>query len=166
MSMVTHMRAPHNDDYTFTPSASQYDARDRDTIDRSAAKSLEVFVIFLDASGAEAALQTADSLAQKLGARLRAVWPYEVPYSLPLTKPPIPVEFLEGQVRDAAAKTHLEVAAQIYLCRDRKTTLGLLLPPNSLIVMGGKRRWWPTPEQKISKALQDLGHQVLFAEQR
>lgn len=164
--MVTHMRAHRDDDYTFTPSVYQHEPRDRNSIDRSIGKSLEVFVVFLDASGAEAALQMADRLAQKLGAHLRALWPFEVHYSLPLTKPPIPVEFLEGQIRDAAAKTHLEVAAQIYLCRDRNVTLRHLLPPNSLIVIGGRRRWWPTVEQKLSKALQDLGHHVLFAEQR
>ena len=166
MSMVTDMRAHHDDDYAFTPSVHQYEPWDRDTVDRSTEKGLEVFVIFLDVSGAEAALQMADGLAQKLGAHLRALWPFEVPYPLPLTRPPIPVEFLEGQVRDAAAKTHLEVAAQIYLCRDRNVTLRHLLPPNSLIVIGGRRRWWPTVEQKLSKALQDLGHHVLFAEQR
>ena len=83
-------------------------------------KRLEVFVIFTDAQGTVAATANGRGLAQKLGAHLRLLMPYEVSYALPLTKPPVSVEFLEGQIRDLAAKTGLEVAAQICLCRDKE----------------------------------------------
>ena len=88
-----------------------------------AEKRLEVFVIFTDAPGTLAALQMAEGLAQKLEAHIRLLMPYEVPYALPLTKPAVPVEFLEGQIRNLAGKTRLEVAAHIYLCRDKRRTL-------------------------------------------
>jgi hypothetical protein len=108
----------------------------------------------------------ADGLAQKLAAHIRLLVPYEVPYTLPLTKPAVPVEFLEGQVRDLAGKTRLEVAAHIYLCRDKRRSLELLLRPHSLIVVGGKKRWWPTSAQKLAQDLQKDGHLVIFAELR
>jgi hypothetical protein len=129
-------------------------------------KELEVFVIFTDAPGALSALQLAEGLAHKLEAQIRLLMPYEVPYPLPLTKPPVPVEFLEGQLRDLAGKTELEVTAHIYLCRDKKRTLECILGLDSLIVVGGKKRWWPTPGQKLAQSLQKGGHHVIFAELR
>jgi hypothetical protein len=99
----------------------------------------------------------ADGLAQKLEAHIRLLMPYEVPYTLPLTKPAVPVEFLEGQIRNLAGKTRLEVAAHIYLCRDKKRTLKLLLRPHSLIVVGGKKRWWPTSAQKLAQVFASKG---------
>jgi len=79
----------------------------------------------------------------------------------------VPVEFLEGQMYNVAAKTEMEVEAQVCLCRDKKSALALLLPPNSLIVVGGKKRWWPTSAQKLAQALQKKdGHHVIFAELR
>ena len=92
--------------------------------------------------------------------------PYQVPYALPLEEPAVSVEFLEGQMYNVAAKTEMEVEAQVCLCREKKSALALLLPPNSLIVVGGKKRWWPTAAQRLSQAMQEKGHHVIFAEQR
>jgi hypothetical protein len=127
---------------------------------------LEVFVIFTDAPGTLTALQMAAGLAQKLEAHIRLLMPYEVPYTLPLTRPPVPVEFLEGQVRELAGKIRLEVAAHIYLCRNKRRILECLLRPHSLIVVGGKKRWWRTSGQRLAQSLEKDGHHVIFAELR
>lgn len=127
---------------------------------------LEVCVVFTDVPGTRAALQMADRLARRLGAHIKLLVPYEVPYTLPLTKPAVAVEFLEGQVRNLACSTGLEVAADIYLCRDKRLALELLLGPSSLIAVGGKKRWWPTSTQKLAQYLQRAGHHVIFAELR
>jgi len=108
----------------------------------------------------------ADELAHKLGAQIRLLVPYEVPYALPLSKPAVPVEFLEGQIRALAGKARLDVAAHIFLCRDKISTLKLLLRPRSCVVVGGKKRWWPTSAQRLAQGLQKDGHQVIFAELR
>ena len=160
------MEAYSGDEYGLASPVFPHDAKGHDPIDGHTEKRLEVFVIFTDAPGTLAALQMADGLAQKLEAHIRLLMPYEVPYALPLTKPAVPVEFLEGQIRNLAGKTRLEVAAHIYLCRDKRRTLELLLRPHSLIVVGGKKRWWPTSAQKLAQALQKDGHHVIFAELR
>ena len=131
-----------------------------------AAPQLEVVVVFTDAVGTVAALRNAEGLAQQLDAHLRLLVPYEVPYALPLAKPPVPVEFLEGQIRNMAGKINLDVAAQVYLCRDKKRALDILMKPHSLVVIGGKKRWWPTSAQKLAQHLQKCGHNVIFAELR
>jgi hypothetical protein len=127
---------------------------------------LEVFVVFTDTPGTLAALQTADRLAKRLEARLRLVMPYEVPYALPLTAPAVPVGFLEGQLRTLASEVPMEIAAQIYLCRDRRRTLRVVLKARSLVIVGGRKRWWPTPAQRLARVLNEDGHHVIFAELR
>jgi len=44
--------------------------------------------------------------------------------------------------------------------------LRLVLKPHSLIIVGGRKRWWPTSEQRLAQALKKDGHHVIFAELR
>ena len=127
---------------------------------------LEVVVIFTNTAGTLAALQTADRLAKRLDARLRLLLPYEVPYTLPLTKPAVPVGFLEGQLHALACKTPMEISAHIFLCRDKRRMLRQILKPQSLVVIGGRKRWWPTEEQRVVNLLKKGGYHVVFAELR
>lgn len=160
--MVTHMELFPIDDYTRASSVYSHDAQRSPSTDEHTEQRLEVFVIFTDVPGTGAAIQAAEGLARQLGVRLRLVMPYEVSYRLPLTKPPVPVEFLEGQLRDLAAKTGLEVDAQVCLCRNKASAFGNLLPPHSLIVLGAKKRWWPTATQRLSLSLMGAGHRVIL----
>ena len=131
-----------------------------------APRQFEVVVIFTNTAGTLAALQMVDRLAKRLDARLRLLLPYEVPYTLPLTKPAVSVGFLEGQLHALACKTPMEISAHIFLCRDKRRTLRLILGPHSLVVMGGRKRWWPTEEQRLASLLKKSGHQVVFTELR
>ncbi len=124
---------------------------------------LEVFVVFTGCSGTLAVLQRANQLTRKLEARLRLLWPYEVPYTLSLTKPPVPVEFLEGQLRALASRVPMDTAGHIYLCRDKLRTLRLVLKPGAIVILGGRKRWW-SAERKLARALKNDGHHVIFTE--
>jgi hypothetical protein len=155
-----------SDEFGLTARVFSHDTPAHEPVDSGTDKRLEILVIFTDAPGTSAAMQMAERLAKKLAAHIRLLVPYEVPYALPLTKPAVPVEFLERQMRNLARNTNLEVAAQIYLCRDKKRALDLLLTPNSLVVVGGRRRWWPTAAERLARGLQKHGHNLLFAELR
>jgi hypothetical protein len=150
------------DDYTLASPVYSRDAKRSPSTDEHTEQRLEVFVVFTDVRETLAAIETAEGLAQQLGARLRLVMPYEVSYRLPLTKPPVPVEFLETRMRDLAAGTGMEVDAQVCLCRNKASALGNLLPPNSLVVLGAKKRWWPTAAQRLSQSLIGDGHRVIL----
>jgi hypothetical protein len=78
----------------------------------------------------------------------------------------VAVEFLEGQLRSLAGQVPTEIAAHIYLCRDRQRALRVVLKARSLAIVGGRKRWWPTPAQRLARALSKDGHHVLFAELR
>lgn len=128
-----------------------------------AEEGLEVLVVHTDTDGTMAALRMAGELARELAARIRLILPYEVPYALPLTRPPVSVEFLESRMRDLASRSNLDVAAQIYLCRNQRRALELLLKPHSLVVVGGRKHWWQTAAQRLAHALEEHGHQIIFA---
>ena len=58
----------------------------------------------------------------------------------------------------------VDTAIQIYLCRDRWEALFSVLKPYSLVVIGGKKRWWPTPESRLANKLRNAGHEVILTE--
>lgn len=55
-------------------------------------------------------------------------------------------------------RIHLDV------CRDEIKTLPRVLGPNSLVALGGRKRWWPTAPSRIAEALRANGHRVVFVE--
>jgi hypothetical protein len=103
------------------------------------ARSSRVFVIFTDYSGTLAALQMADRLTKKFEACLRLLRPYEGPYAVPLTAPSVSAEFLEEQLRAWASKIAMHTVAHIYLCRDKRRGVRLILKPGSIVILGGRR---------------------------
>lgn len=137
---------------------------DRGTVEGEPGR-LEVNVIFTDPQVTAFALKTAESLARNLGARVRLRAPVAVPYPLPVERPPVSVRFtqqlLSGLVCDIA-QGDLEPTIDLYLCRDRNDALLRTLEPNSLVVIGGRKRWWPTRESRMADVLRSRGHQVVF----
>jgi len=43
-------------------------------------------------------------------------------------------------------------------------TLKAVLSQRSLVVVGGHKRWWPTPEKRLARKLRRAGHEVIFTE--
>jgi hypothetical protein len=126
---------------------------------------LEVNVVFTDQQATILALKTAESLARDLGACIRMRAAIAVPYPLPVDKPPVPVSFTRRLL--SALICNLEQGAfeptiDLYLCRDRRGALLKVLKPNSLVIIGGRKRWWATPERRMADALRSKGHQVVF----
>lgn len=125
---------------------------------------LNIAVVFTSASATIAALKTAGKLAESLGAKITLLSPQIVPYPLPLASPPVPLEFQEQRLREIAAQAAVQVQVGIYLCRDALPTLKTLLSPHSLVVLGGRRQWWPTREQNLARKLRRAGHDVILTE--
>jgi hypothetical protein len=127
--------------------------------------SLPITVLYTTREGTLAALRASAVLARDLEARLGLVITEVVPFRLPLDQPRVSVEFRKRRQEALVAEAGVggsEISVQICICRDTKETLGRLLPASSLIVLGGRRRWWPTREQRLETFLARLGHQVVF----
>jgi hypothetical protein len=128
---------------------------------------LELQVIFTSAAGTRAALAAASQYARGLGARITILAAQVVPYPLPLDCPPVPVEFTERTLRSLASEqnvaSEVELAVELYLCRDKNETIRKVLKPDSLVVIGGWKRWWPAAENRLEKLLRRDGHRVILA---
>ncbi len=125
---------------------------------------LNIAVVFTSVEATLAALKEAGNLASSLGARIKLVVPQVVPRPLPLETPPVLVEFNENRFRVMASESPVETSVQIYLCRDRFETLTSALKAGSIVVVGGKKRWWPTKDEMLAQQLRRAGYEVLFKE--
>ncbi len=125
---------------------------------------LSVEVIFTSARPTVAALRTAGTLAARLNARIHLVVPQVVPHPLPLSSPPVLVDFSERRFRAIAEESGVETSVNLYLCRDAWETLLAVLKPRSLVVLGGPKRWWPTAEKRLARTLRRAGHEVVLTE--
>jgi hypothetical protein len=125
---------------------------------------LNIAVISTNVGATVAALKRAGSLAESLGARITLVVPQIVPYPLPLESPPVLLEFQEKRFREIASESPVEIRVQLYLCRDELEMLRTVLKPHSLVVVGGRKRFWPTREKSLARKLHRAGHEVIYTE--
>jgi hypothetical protein len=125
---------------------------------------LDISVIFTSVDATLAALKEAGVLASNLGGRITLIVPQIVPYPLLLTSPPVLVDFNERRLRVIASNNLVETRVSIYLCRDGLETLQSVLKPHSLIVVGSRKRWWPTAEKRLAAKLRRFGHDVVVKE--
>ena len=123
---------------------------------------LEVNVVYTRLPGAAETLHAASGLARGLGARVTVHVPQVIPYPLELKAPPVSVQFAEQQLLALAGEQPVETTIQMYLCRDLTETIRRVLKPDSVVVIGGRKRWWPTPEQRLAAILRRDGHHVIL----
>ena len=136
-----------------------------DVIPDSSDSKLRVTVIYTSTEGTRAALRTAGALAKDLETRLAIEVPVAVSLRFSLEIPQVSIDFLERRLIRLVAESGIdtdEVKVQIRLCRDRKKCLQQILVPGSLIVIGGKERWWFQEERRLERFLRKLGYQVMF----
>ena len=125
---------------------------------------LNIEVVFTSVEATLVALRRAADLANRLAARITLVVPQVVPNPLPLESPPVLLDWNERRFRVIAEESQVEMTVQIYLCRDRVQALCALVKPRSVVVLGGRKAWWPTPETRLARKLRRAGHEVILVE--
>lgn len=124
----------------------------------AAPQGLKLMVIFTSVEATLAALHEAAKLANRLAGHIALTVPQVVPCPLPLTTPPVLLEWSERRFRAIAGQCQVETRVYLYLCRDRIAALTAILTPHSLVVLGGPKRWWPTQEARLARRLRRAGH--------
>lgn len=125
---------------------------------------INIDVVFTTVEATLAALRKAGDLASRLNACIHLVVPQVVPYPTPLASPPVLVDFNERRFHVIAGESAVETTVLVYLCRDSWKVLSTVLRPHSLVVVGGRRRWWPTGEERLARRLRRSEHEVIFTE--
>lgn len=126
-------------------------------------RDLRVNVVFTGIEQTREALRAAAVLAADLHARIVILVPEVVPYPAPLDSASVPRAFLVRRLLTAVKESRIETSIRVCVCRDRRIALSATLPRRSIVVIGGRTRWWPTREQRLAAELSRQGHHVVFA---
>jgi len=133
----------------------------------SPARLLSVNIVYTGPQTTLPALRAADSLARDLRATVHIRAMISVPRQLAMEFAFSSIQFLKrliGDLVERVGSERSEYVLHIYLCRSRIETLLQVLRPPSLLVIGGRRRLWPTAESRLSKAAISAGHSVAFVD--
>jgi hypothetical protein len=125
----------------------------------------KVNVLFTSPKATRSAVNIAAKLAGNLGARIRVVAPHVVPFPLQLDHPTVRPDFTERKARAIMADCTLDTEIQVCLCREKLDAAVSVLQENSVVLIGGRRRLWPTAETRLAGELRRRGHQVLFVDE-
>jgi hypothetical protein len=85
-----------------------------------------------------------------------------VPFPRPFDDPPINRKFSEHRLHELFKETGFPGQTTVLYARDRLEGYRRILEPKSLVVLATKKRWWPTREWRLARALSKGGHQVLL----
>jgi hypothetical protein len=129
-----------------------------------ATRPFEVNVIFTTPRATTLALKNAAAFTANLDARIRLRAIIAVPIGVPLESPQISIRFMQRTLTQLVTQLddRLNITIHLYVSRDRMKTLLWVLRPHSLVMIGGRRRPWPTEESRTMRRLQSRGHRVVF----
>ncbi len=125
----------------------------------------EVYVVFTSTDDTLRAVRVASRLARVMKSGLTIVHFRPIGFGAPLEEPPglSPVE-------TDAFKARLEAEAcdariRVCVCRDARQAIPSVLPAQSLIVVGGRHRCWPTRSDRWRRTLEARGYAVVFVDE-
>jgi hypothetical protein len=125
----------------------------------------EVFVIFTSTDDTLRAVRVASRLAREMRSGVTIVHFRPIGFGAPLEEPPglSPVE-------TDAFKARLEAEAcdariRVCVCREARQAIPSVIEEHSLIVIGGRRRWWPTPSDRWRRTLEGQGYLVVLVDE-
>lgn len=120
-----------------------------------------VYVLFTSADETLAALRVAKDLARGLGSTVRVVHLRAVPFGAPVEAPTGRSPAEADAFLDRAGADDVDVRVRVYVCRDTRRAIPLVFGRHSLIVIGGRHRWWPTQSGRWRRRLEAEGHFVV-----
>jgi hypothetical protein len=124
---------------------------------------ITIHVIATTNEGTRCALVEARRLTADLFARIVILVPHQVSYAIPLTNPTEVPEVIADQYAALASALGVDATVRLCLCRRADDVFRLLLMKESLVVIGGRRTWWPSRVERLARRLTKSGHTVVVA---
>lgn len=123
-----------------------------------------VNVVFTTADETLAAVRVASELGRALHVPLTVVHFRKVPYPLNVDAPaglsPVETDAFVETVRAEG----IDARMRVYLCRSDDRALPIAFKRRSVVVIGGRRSWWPTASERMRRRLEAAGHFVVFVD--
>jgi hypothetical protein len=111
------------------------------------------------------AVREADELAAKLPSRIRVLRLHGVPFPDDLRYPPVALDILREQARQVARGVKTSEITLV-LTRDPEAALLKTLRPGSIVVIGTRKRWWRTAQERLARICERHGYQVAIVYSR
>jgi len=121
---------------------------------------LDLVVPFTTFRQTRAALDEAGRLAPGLNADVRLVKIQVIPYPLQLNETPVYLGFLRRQLDHLRAGT--AARSELHFAREFEPALRDTLSNESVVVLAGKRRPWPTRIERLATSLRQEGYPVIL----
>ena len=123
----------------------------------------QVYVLFTNLEETLRAVRVAGRLASAIGGGVTVIHFRSIGFGAPLEHPAglSPVETDAFRARLAAEDCDARV--RVCLCRDTRQAIRSVIDGHSLVVIGGRRGWWPTPSNRWRRMLEEEGYVVVFA---
>ena len=129
---------------------------------REASSPSPVHVVATTMAGTREAIATASALAQGLDARVHVIAARPMPPEWSLDRQSAPVQAFAKEIRQFIQGSQSRIDVLPCVCR-RLMDVTQLLPRGAIVVIAGhSHRWWPTREQRLAHALNELGYRVMF----
>ena len=129
-----------------------------------AVRTESVNVLFTKPDETLEAVRVASAIGRAMAVPLTVTHLRAVPYPLTLDAPaglsPAETEAFVERVRAEG----IDVRVRVYLCRNADRMLPMAFKEHSVIVIGGRRSWWPTWSERMRRRLEAAGHFVLFVD--
>jgi hypothetical protein len=124
-----------------------------------------VYVLFTRVDDTLRAVAAARRLANAMKSGLTLVHIRSVGFAAPLEEPgglsPVETDAFRAQLE----AQDCDVRVRVCLCRDAFGALRAWLREPSVVVIGGRRRWWPTRTERWRRALEAEGHFVVSVDE-
>lgn len=124
------------------------------------AGSLEIVVPYSTPELTERVTRKAASLAAGLNATLKLVAVHVAPYPCELVCPAAMKQHLTERLMEIARHSNLPATVHLVVARDRDAGFRHVLPPASAILLGSRKRFWRTREERLARELTRAGHRV------
>lgn len=124
-----------------------------------------VYTLFTSLEPTIAALRVANELAAKLGASVRLVHFKSVDSRVDAAEAAPALDVETDFVASRLKSEGVDASVRVYICRDPRQAMPMAFKRRSLIVVGDRRRLWPTRAERFYRALVDAGHYVLFVDE-
>jgi hypothetical protein len=133
-------------------------------LDSAAIRTDTLYVVYTSIGETLAAVRIASGFAKSLAIPVTVIHFRTVPYALPVDAPcglsPIQTEAFSEGLRTVDCDVHVHVC----LCRNERQAIPQAFRRQSLIVVGGRRHWWPTRSERMRRMLEAAGHFVVFVD--
>jgi hypothetical protein len=125
-------------------------------------RAVEVAIPFKTPELTSVALESATLLGSELNVNLRLIHVHVVPYSLPLDKPSVRMDYLEDILRRIAERSVVPVQLDLILARDWEEGFRRALRPRSVVLIPIQKSWWRSHDKRMAERLRKHGHQVIW----